>query len=797
MALTATSGHQLGKDSGVVLELRQSPVEAPDELVRRLLQLQLCRLSDFRRARAAVRRLSRDLPSFDSVWIDALVQSKVLTPFQARMLESGTGDQLLISNFVVVDKLGHGPFGKTYLARSAGRQDRVVIKRLNLAVESMTESRQRLFHFIERSRTWGHPNLVVPHAILPDHPLVAVSRWVPGLTLADLLVRRGRFPAEVVLEIGRQLASGLASLQSAGLVHGDLRLSNVRLTTAGSAVLVDGGIRPAVCPELTIHETLALEAYDGIAPELIGTGVGANAASEIYALGCLMWQLLAGRPPHSMADPLMKIAAHQTQRIADVRTLAPDTPPALAQAIQAMTSHEINERPRSFDELLQRWGRPGLSSRSILKRFRQKIDGGVPHFAQPEKHVIDGRWPWLAASLFVATGLALTLSDRGMRNEVLSLTNRLGTVLQERPLAPTEAGSTSLTGTGSTAELPAGTGLLPLPAPTPNGEILLSTAGPYEVARVAVAKGKLVIRGAPGVHPVIQVHGESLWLAADSVHLENLTILSDATTGRSPTAMLLVKSQQLTIEGCQFERRTEEHSESRATAAGQLTALAWRPADVDQSADLPKVEIHNTVFRTPGAALWFAEIPHQIDMTNCLKLGDGPAVAASPKANPHPCAMNLKGVTLRDAGSLLRLAGRYAEQADCPIVEISARDCVFALTSAKPSLIEFHTAAPRADIARSVHMNGAGSVLAQDVNLIIAADITQRSHQIIDADEQFEGLVVSDLQFQGDAHGPVVNSRLHKMTAPRSSAAGFPGVDPEHLPGRQLAALPPDSSSPR
>ncbi len=777
-----------------MLEHRQSPVEAPDELVRRLLQLKLCRLADFRRARAAVRRLSRDLPTFDSVWIDALVQLKALTPFQARMLESGTGDQLLIGNYVVVNKLGHGPHGTTYLARTAGRQDRVVLKRLNLAVESMTESRQRLSQFIEQSHSWGHPNLIVPEALLSDQSLVAVSRWVPGLTLAELLVRRGRFPADVVLEIGRHLASGLASLQSAGLVHGDLRLSNVRLTAAGSAVLVDGGIRPAVCPELTIHETLALEAYDGIAPELIGTGIGANAASEIYALGCLMWQLLTGRPPHSMADPLMKIAAHQTQRIADVRTLAPGTPTELAQAIQAMTSSEINERPRSFDDLLHRWGRPGLSSRSTLKRFRQKIDGGVPHFAQPERRVIDSRWPWLAASLFVVTGLALTLSDQGMRNEVLSLTNRLKTVLQERPPAPTEAGSTSLTATGSTTELPAGTGLLPLPAPTAAGEILLSTAGPYEVARVAVGKGKLVIHGAVGVHPVIQIQGESLWLAADSVHLENLTIQSDAATGPSPTAMLLVKSQQLTIEGCQFERRMGEDVESRGTPAGQFTALAWRPTELDPAADLPKVEVRNTVFRTPGAALWFAEMPHQIDMSNCLKLGAGVGIAVSPKATPHPCAINLKSVTLRDTGSLLRLAGGYAEQADCPPVEVSARDCVFALTSSKPSLIEFHTAMPRADIAKSVHMNGPGSVLAQDVNLMIVTDTAQRSHQIIDADEQFEGLVVSDLQFRGDAQGPVANSRLNKMTAPRSSSAGFPGIDPEHLPARQVAVHEPDSS---
>ena len=62
-------------------------------------------------------------------------------------------------------------------------------------------------------------------------------------------------------------------------------------------LLVDAGVRPALRPELTIHEPRSLEACDGIAPELIGTGIPSNAGSDLYALGCLMWQLLAGRPP--------------------------------------------------------------------------------------------------------------------------------------------------------------------------------------------------------------------------------------------------------------------------------------------------------------------------------------------------------------------------------------------------------------------------------------------------------------------------------------------------------------------
>ena len=68
------------------------------ELVRQLTELQLCLPSDLSRARGRVRRLAFDLTVFDSVWIDSLVQLRLITPYQARQLEAGTADQLRIGS---------------------------------------------------------------------------------------------------------------------------------------------------------------------------------------------------------------------------------------------------------------------------------------------------------------------------------------------------------------------------------------------------------------------------------------------------------------------------------------------------------------------------------------------------------------------------------------------------------------------------------------------------------------------------------------------------------------------------
>src|SRR5690606_14473576 len=101
-----------------------------------------------------------------------------------------------------------------------------------------------------------------------------------GPPLNQLLIRRGRFPAEIVLTLAKQLIDGLAALEGCGIVHGDLRLSNLRLASSGRVVMVDAGIAPAVRPELSFHARISPDRYDGVAPELIGTGCPPDVRSD-------------------------------------------------------------------------------------------------------------------------------------------------------------------------------------------------------------------------------------------------------------------------------------------------------------------------------------------------------------------------------------------------------------------------------------------------------------------------------------------------------------------------------------
>ncbi len=372
-----------------------------------LNRLRLCTPADLRRCRGRVRQLARDVPAFDSVWIDALVHARKLTAFQAKLLESGRPEQLAVGPCVLVDQLGHG-MSTTYLARHLKGHQRCVLKLIDLPEEQRASALAALEQLVARTENLSHPAVIVPKSCLyyPPH-LVTISRYLQGPSLNQLLIRRGRFPAPIVLALARQLVDGLAALEECGILHGELRLQNLRLGSGGYVVMLDTGIGPAIRPELNIRARISPEHYDGIAPERIGTGNPADVRSEFYALGCLLWRLLAGRPPFTTGDPLAKLMAHQTRRVPDVREVAPDTPAEFAEILKVFTDPDPNRRPASFREFRERWGKPKRSHRRRLARFRSLFNTAIPHVPAMRPEESPHRWPMVAAMLFLLSGAAL------------------------------------------------------------------------------------------------------------------------------------------------------------------------------------------------------------------------------------------------------------------------------------------------------------------------------------------------------------------------------------------------------
>jgi hypothetical protein len=241
------------------------------------------------------------------------------------------------------------------------------------------------------------------------------------------------------------------------------------------------------------------------------------------------------------------MAAHQTRTIDDVRTLAPDTPPLLAEMIRQMTSPTPNQRPRGFDEVLQRWGRAGSFGRSRLKRFRQLFDTAVPHFARPIASSGQSHWVWLTAlAIFCSAGVAM-FYDNGLRGELLEIVQNIQSAAQSSR-NPSNGAETTSQNPGASQESRLNKNLRPLPKPSADGVVTLTERGPYAAGTISFP-GNLTIRGLNGAGSEIVVENDPLMLTAQRVHLDHVALRS-AKLGHS-AFLSKIHCQQLQITNCE------------------------------------------------------------------------------------------------------------------------------------------------------------------------------------------------------------------------------------------------------
>ena len=760
------------------------------QLVRRLASLGLCTPRDVSKCRRRVKRLARDLPTFDSIWVDALVQARRLTPFQARWLESGTPERLAVGPCVLVERIGSDGRFTHYRGRLRDSRQRVTVTAVDRDPEAPVAAVDRLRALILTLRGFSHPGLLVPTGSggEPSRP-VAISPWVDGTSLHDLLIRRGRFAPDIVAGIAAQLADALSALQQHDCVHGDVRLRNVRLTRRGQAVLLNTGLVPVLWPELTIHADLPPDCYDAVAPELIGTGKPAGVASDLYALGCVLWELLAGRPPFPHGDPLTKLAAHQTMPVSDVRTWAPDTPDDLATLIASLTAREPGQRPASFHEV-------SLRLRSVRRRARRRLRAFHASFGRPADTPGAGRRRALirrtvaTAGLLVAAVVSVGLLDTGARSELLSIAASGPAGFRDTvsrlvgPVAPLTP--------DKDAAAPQPPRLTPFPTQIEQGILTLDRPGPYAASEIA-AVGPLRIRGTGGVRPTVLVRDKPLRVWAEQLILEKVEVRRDGDHADDSVPLLVVEAQALGVRQCAFG----------SMGSPCPAAIDWSP--LDEASSVPKrVFLSESLFLGSGAALQARGTAGSLEMDNVLKLGAGPLVQlGAGHSGPRGTAIVLRHSTLRSSGGLVRFDGDAAAATQ---VALTLEDCVLDVPAAGGALLEFAAPSAPPGWQRRVRITGENTLVQPGTRIAALVEQQPGTVRELPAGEiPIDGLLTSDIVFAGeespDPRDSTVNDRLgHGRSIqppginPEAFAAGPPG--PYNSTLRQPSAEPTRTRTP-
>lgn len=204
-------------------------------------------------------------------------------------------------------------------------------------------------------RTVSHPHLVsILQASLGQPPQFVIMPWLDGSTLRAQLDAGRRIDLPVALWIARQVAEALEALHAAGWMHGDVKSGNVFLSSQGHVTLLDLGFTRRSHETGSAVDRWLTGTCSYIAPELVTSAVRADIRSDVYSLGVVLFELLAGRLPFTGGSLAELAQQHKQSRPPNLRRLAPHLPRNVVDLVHQMLAKEPLRRPQTPRDLIDR-----------------------------------------------------------------------------------------------------------------------------------------------------------------------------------------------------------------------------------------------------------------------------------------------------------------------------------------------------------------------------------------------------------------------------------------------------------
>ena len=250
---------------------------------------------------------------------------------------------------------GRGGMGIVYRATHIALKRDVAMKVISPRVAVDEQFRERFRREAEAAASIQHPNVVpVYDAGEEDGFLYVTMRFVEGVDLAELLRFEGQLAPDRAVQLIAQVAGALDAAHQLGVIHRDVKPANVLIEGQGPAehaLLTDFGLTKHVHSESGLTETGALlGTIDYAAPELLD-GSSVDARTDVYALGCVLYELLIGQVPYPRSNVPARIFAHLEAPVPPVSAQLPDAPPALEAVIRRAMSKRPEDRYASAGEL--------------------------------------------------------------------------------------------------------------------------------------------------------------------------------------------------------------------------------------------------------------------------------------------------------------------------------------------------------------------------------------------------------------------------------------------------------------
>jgi serine/threonine protein kinase len=304
-----------------------------------------------RRVRDRIRVARRD----NAAWLGGLVER-----------EGGSDDEALrspiptrtLGDWRLLDEIGRGAWTRVYLARPAdarrARSGCYVVKTLDASWDGDPLALAALRREALVGMTVTHPHLVsilAAHVHEPPHYLVAP--FLPGVTLAERL-RGGRLAIRAAVWIARQVASALGALHAAAWLHRDVKPANVIVSPTGHATLIDLGFCQQRDRGPALDDRPIAGTFDYLAPEAFTPGMACSAATDLYGLGAMLYEMLAGHPPFDGRSAGELAEKHRRATPPPIGEVRAGVPGQLADLVRELLAKQPVRRPSSAQDVADR-----------------------------------------------------------------------------------------------------------------------------------------------------------------------------------------------------------------------------------------------------------------------------------------------------------------------------------------------------------------------------------------------------------------------------------------------------------
>ena len=257
-------------------------------------------------------------------------------------------ERALAANYELDRELGRGGMGIVYRAKDRRLKRMVAIKVLPPELGFRGEIKSRFLREAETAAQLSHPDIVPIYSVDEREGLVFfVMACVDGDTLAKRLVERGPLPVDDARRILREVADALAYAHARGVIHRDIKPDNILLGEDGRAMVTDFGIARAIQEGADSRLTatgVAIGTPAYMSPEQAAGDREIDGRSDLYSLGIVGYQMLAGQLPFQASSTAAMLMKHISERPAPLDQVRPDVPPDLSSAIMMLLEKEPSNR---------------------------------------------------------------------------------------------------------------------------------------------------------------------------------------------------------------------------------------------------------------------------------------------------------------------------------------------------------------------------------------------------------------------------------------------------------------------